>query len=108
MNTAAQYYVGGHDFRSFMAAKSKITDCNRTVYSASVERKGDMVIFKVSADGYLYNMVRIMVGTLVNVGKGIWAPEKVEEIVAATNRDVAGPTAPPQGLFLTDVYYDFE
>ena len=108
MNAAAQYYVGGHDFRSFMAAKSKITDCNRTVYSASVERKGDMVIFKVSADGYLYNMVRIMMGTLVNVGKGIWQPEKVEEIIAATNRDVAGPTAPPQGLFLTDVYYDFE
>ena len=65
-----------------------------------------MVTFKVSADGYLYNMVRIMVGTLVNVGKGIWQPEKVAEIVAACNRDVAGPTAPPQGLFLTDVYYD--
>ena len=108
MNAAAQHYVGGHDFCSFMAAKSKITDCNRTVYSASVERKGDMVIFKVSADGYLYNMVRIMVGTLVNVGKGIWEPEKVAEIIAATNRDEAGPTAPPQGLFLTDVYYDFE
>ena len=106
MNEAAQYFVGSHDFRSFMAAKSKITDCNRTVYSAKVERKGDMVTFKVSADGYLYNMVRIMVGTIVNVGKGIWTPEQVADIVAACNRDVAGPTAPPQGLFLTDVYYD--
>ena len=106
MNEAAQYFVGSHDFRSFMAAKSKITDCNRTVYSAKVERKGDMITFKVSADGYLYNMVRIMVGTVVNVGKGIWTPEQVADIVAACNRDVAGPTAPPQGLFLTDVYYD--
>ena len=106
MNEAAQYYVGSHDFRSFMAAKSKITDCNRTVYSASVERKGDMVIFKISADGYLYNMVRIMVGTLVNVGKGIWPAEKVEEIISACNREVAGSTAPAQGLFLTDVFYD--
>ena len=106
MNEAAQYFVGNHDFRSFMAAKSKITDCNRTVYSAKVERKGDMVTFKVSADGYLYNMVRIMVGTIVNVGKGIWTPEQVADIVAACNRDVAGPTAPAQGLFLTDVYYD--
>ena len=67
-----------------------------------------MVTFTVSADGYLYNMVRIMVGTLVNVGKGIWQPEYVAEIIAAENRDIAGPTAPPQGLFLTDVFYDFE
>ncbi len=108
MNMAAQYFVGCHDFRSFMAAKSKITDCHRTVYSAQVERKGDMITFKISADGYLYNMVRIMVGTLVNVGKGIWQPQQVADILAACNRDVAGPTAPPQGLFLTDVFYDFE
>ena len=108
MNEAAQYYVGRQDFRSFMAAKSKITDCVRTVHSASVHRDGDMVVFKVSADGYLYNMVRIMVGTLVNVGKGLWRPEKVKEIISAENRDVAGPTAPPQGLFLTDVYYDLK
>ena len=73
-----------------------------------VEQDGDMVVFTVSADGYLYNMVRIMVGTLVNVGKGIWQPEQVAEIIAAQNRDAAGPTAPPQGLFLTDVYYDFK
>ncbi len=108
MHRAAQYYVGTHDFRSFMAAKSKITDCTRTVYSASVERKGDMITFTVSADGYLYNMVRIMVGTLINVGKGIWPRSYVADIIKAENRDVAGPTAPPQGLFLTDVYYSFE
>lgn len=108
MNRAAQHFVGTHDFRSFMAAKSKIVDCIRTVYSAKVERTGDMVAFTVSADGYLYNMVRIMMGTLVNVGKGIWQPQQVAEIISAANRDAAGPTAPPQGLFLTDVFYDFE
>ena len=108
MNKAARHFAGTQDFRSFMAAKSKITDCVRTVYSAKVEQDGDMVVFTVSADGYLYNMVRIMVGTLVNVGKGIWRPDRVAGIIAAQNRDAAGPTAPPQGLFLTDVYYDFK
>ena len=106
MNEAAQYYVGLHDFRSFMARKSKIEDCHRTVYSAKVERIGDMITYKVSADGYLYNMVRIMVGTLINVGKGIYPPEKVKDIILSENRSEAGPTVPPQGLFLTDVFYD--
>lgn len=106
MNEAAQYYVGYHDFRSFMAQKSNIIDCRRTVYSATVEKHDDMIIYKVSADGYLYNMVRIMVGTLINVGKGIYLPEKVKEIILAKNRIEAGPTVPPQGLFLTNVFYD--
>ncbi|MBQ3008542.1 MAG: tRNA pseudouridine(38-40) synthase TruA [Oscillospiraceae bacterium] len=106
MNQAAQYYVGTHDFRSFMAAKSKIEDCVRTVYSAKVEREGDMVKFTVSADGYLYNMVRIMVGTLLDVGKGITDPDHVKDVIDACDRSAAGSTAPPQGLFLTQVYYD--
>lgn len=106
MNRAAQHYVGTHDFRSFMAAKSKITDCVRTVYSARVEREGDMVKFTVSADGYLYNMVRIMVGTLLDVGKGITTPDHVRQVISATDRSAAGATVPPQGLFLTKVFYD--
>ena len=106
MNQAAQYYVGTHDFRSFMAAKSKIEDCVRTVYSAKVEREGDMVKYTVSADGYLYNMVRIMVGTLLDVGKGLTEPDHVKDVIAACDRSAAGSTAPPQGLFLTQVYYD--
>ena len=106
MHRAAQHYVGTHDFRSFMAAKSKITDCVRTVYSAKVEREGDMVKFIVSADGYLYNMVRIMVGTLLDVGKGITTPDSVRQVIAAADRSAAGATVPPQGLFLTKVFYD--
>lgn len=106
MHRAAQHYVGTHDFRSFMAAKSKITDCVRTVYSAKVEREGDMVKFIVSADGYLYNMVRIMVGTLLDVGKGITTPDSVRRVIDAADRSAAGATVPPQGLFLTKVFYD--
>lgn len=106
MNRAAGYFVGTHDFRSFMAAKSKIEDCVRTVYSAKVEREGDTVKFIVSADGYLYNMVRIMVGTLLDVGKGAKQPEDIKSIISACDRSKAGATAPPQGLFLTQVFYD--
>ncbi len=105
MNAAASHFEGCQDFRSFMAAKSKIEDCARTVYSAKVEREGDMVKFTVHADGYLYNMVRIMVGTLIEVGKGNIAPEQVADIIAAQDRSKAGPTAPPQGLFLNKVFY---
>ena len=105
MHEAAQYYVGTHDFRSFMARWSKIIDCHRTVYSASVEQKDDMIIFKVCADGYLYNMVRIMVGTLIWAGTGKIKPCEVADIISACHRSKAGVTVPPEGLFLTDVLY---
>ena len=105
MHEAAQYFVGTHDFRSFMARWSKIIDCHRTVYSASVEQKEDMIIFKVCADGYLYNMVRIMVGTLIWAGTGRIKPCEVSDIIAACHRSKAGVTVPPEGLFLTDVFY---
>ncbi len=105
MQQAADYFVGTHDFRSFMARWSKIIDCRRTVYSAKVERCGDMIIFKVCADGYLYNMVRIMVGTLIWAGTGKIEPSYVKEIISECHRSKAGVTVPPQGLFLTDVFY---
>ena len=105
MDKAAQYFVGTHDFRSFMARWSKIIDCHRTVYSAEVTLQGDMVIFKVRADGYLYNMVRIMVGTLIWAGTGKIKPEQVADIIQARHRSKAGVTVPPEGLFLTDVFY---
>ena len=105
MQEAAGYFVGTHDFRSFMARWSKIVDCTRTVTFAQVEKQGDMVIFKVRADGYLYNMVRIMVGTLIWAGTGKIKPSQVSEIIEARNRFKAGVTVPPTGLFLTDVIY---
>ena len=105
MHQAAQYFVGTHDFRSFMARWSKIIDCHRTVYSAQVTQHDDMIIFKVCADGYLYNMVRIMVGTLIWAGEGKIKPEQVADIIDARHRSKAGVTVPPEGLFLTDVLY---
>ena len=77
----------------------------RTVTAASVVREGDTVVFRVSADGFLYNMVRIMTGTLVRIGEGKAPAEGVPEIIAALDRRAAGVTAPAEGLFLNKVVY---
>jgi tRNA pseudouridine38-40 synthase len=108
MNAAAEFFIGEHDFSSFMATKSKITDCRRTVFAAKVEKESDNVIFTVSANGYLYNMVRIMAGTLIKVGLGNTKPEEIKDIILAKSRKASGYTAPAKGLFLTNVFYDIE
>ncbi len=104
LNKAASYLCGTHDFRSFMAAGSKIEDCTRTVYDAHFEVEGDTLNFYVSADGFLYNMVRIMVGTLLDVPKR-YPSEEMAEILQAKDRSRAGMTAPAQGLYLNRVEY---
>lgn len=104
LNQAASYLCGTHDFRSFMAAGSKITDCTRTVFDARFERDGDTLSFYVSADGFLYNMVRIMVGTLLEVPRK-YPPEEINAILEAKNRAAAGATAPARGLYLNRVEY---
>jgi len=107
MKKAAGYFVGKHDFSSFMAQGSKIVDAVRTVHKAEVYREeGGCVVFSVSADGFLYNMVRIMVGTLVDVARGKTEPDDIPEIIASCNRKLAGSTAPPEGLYLNEVFYD--
>ena len=78
----------------------------RTVTKAEVKREGDLVTFTVAADGFLYNMVRIMVGTLLRVAQGKLEPRDVERILEAKDRNAAGPTAPPYGLFLNRVFYE--
>ncbi len=105
MEQAARHFVGYHDFASFMAQGSKIVDTRRTVMSAAVSAKGNNVEFRVSADGFLYNMVRIMTGTLVEVGEGKIHPEKIPDIIAAHDRSTAGITAPACGLYLEQVLY---
>lgn len=105
MNEAAAVFVGRHDFTSFMAAGSKITDPCRTVFYADVRREGDMIVFRVAADGFLYNMVRIMMGTLLGVADGRFSPADVKEILEARDRARAGATAPPHGLYLNRVSY---
>ena len=105
MNEACKYFLGAHEFDSFMSVGSKIEDTKRTVYSASVKRKGDLVEFSVRADGFLYNMVRIMVGTLLKVETGKIQPSEISNIISAKNRNLAGFTARPCGLYLNFVEY---
>ena len=105
MNEAAQMFVGEHDFATYMAAGSKVGATVRTVYSASVVRDGDVVKFAVRGNGFLYNMVRIMTGTLLAVGEGKISPEEIPQITEILDRKRAGSTAPACGLYLNDVEY---
>lgn len=106
LNQAAQAFVGRHDFSGFCSVGSKITDTVRNVKSFSVSREGDMVLFRVCADGFLYNMVRIMVGTLLFVAQGRITLEELPGVIASKERKRAGKTAPPQGLYLNHVNYE--
>ena len=103
---AAQMFVGTKDFRSFMASGSKITDTVRTVYHANVSKEGDVICFRVAANGFLYHMVRIMAGTLVDVLCGRSKPCDVENIINGLDRKMAGGTAPACGLYLHKVSYE--
>ena len=106
MNIAAKQYVGTHDFSAFMASGSKITDTTRTVYFSEVYTEGDMIVFRVSANGFLYNMVRIMLGTLLDVARGNISPDDIESIILSKDRTRAGATAPSCGLYLNRVVYE--
>lgn len=106
LNRAAGYYVGSHDFSSFCTLdKREKGDFTRTVTWARVERRDDLVVFTVAADGFLYNMVRIMAGTLLRVQQKKLLPEDIPGIILAKNRREAGPTAPACGLYLNKVFY---
>ena len=105
MNAAGAELIGYHDFSSFMAAGSKITDARRTVKALSVEKSGNEYTLSITADGFLYNMVRIITGTLVDCAAGTFEPEDIGRILAACDRTKAGKTAPPDGLYLADVKY---
>lgn len=106
LNEAARYFLGSHDFTSFCTLDNREKgDFTRTVSNISLKRDGDMVIFTIEADGFLYNMVRIIVGTLLRVAQGKIKPEQIPSIINALDRSKAGPTAPPQGLYLNKVRY---
>ena len=105
MAANAAAYCGTHDFAAFCAAGSTVEDTVRTVRLARVEREGDMVLFTVEADGFLYNLVRIMVGTLLDMEAGRLEPGSVPEILESLERSRAGVTAPACGLYLDKVFY---
>lgn len=105
MNEAAKKLCGTKDFAAYMAAESSVKSTVRTVSDANVWREGDMIFFSVSADGFLYNMVRIFTGTLIGVAEGKIMPEDIDAITESKDRRMAGITAPAQGLFLNKVTY---
>ena len=105
LNEEAQAFLGSHDFSGFCSAKSDVEDTVRTVYSFSVTRNGDEVIFSVEADGFLYNMVRIMVGTLLFVNEGKIKQGELADVIKSKDRKRAGKTAPAHGLYLNNVKY---
>ncbi len=105
MHAAAQTLLGKHDFASFESAGSERPDSVRTLFAVDVQRVGDRITIEVTGDGFLYNMVRSIVGTLVEVGKGSRDATWVAEVLDSCDRRRAGQTAPPQGLFLVSVEY---
>lgn len=100
MEKAAGYLVGEHDFKSFCVAKAQVLTTVRTLYGIEIKKEGNYLTIRVSGSGFLFNMVRIIAGTLLEVGKGKLAPEQVKEILEAKDRQAAGPTAPARGLTL--------
>ena len=107
LDSASSKFIGRHDFTSFCTVDKnrRKGDFHRTIKNASVTRNGDMVTITVEADGFLYNMVRIIVGTLLQTAQGKIEPEDIPGIISALDRSKAGPTAPPQGLYLNRVIY---
>lgn len=105
MEKASQYLLGTHDFKSFCSRKKMKKSTVRMIESIKIRREGNEIIITYKGNGFLYNMVRILTGTLIEVGLGIKNPEDIPEILEAKNRERAGFTAPAQGLFLEKVDY---
>ena len=105
MNQAAAYLVGEHDFKSFCAVGAQVKTTVRTIYVCDVNKENDIVTIRVTGNGFLYNMVRIIAGTLIRVGGGEMEPERIPEILAACDRAAAGPTAPAHGLTMMGIEY---
>lgn len=105
MNKAAQYFVGEHDFKAFKASGTSSKSSIREIYMAKVYKENENIIIELTGNGFLYNMVRIISGTLVDVGIGKIQPEDIIKIIKLGERERAGKTLPPQGLYLVKVVY---
>jgi len=105
MARAAAQFVGTHDFRAVRSVGTETKTTVRTVYYFDVSRQGDLIECRVCANGFLYNMVRAMVGTIIYAAEGKLTPEDIRPILASGNRTLAGPTAPPGGLYMTKLWY---
>ena len=105
MNEAGKMLVGKEDFKSFASAADQRENSVRTIFRCEATKEGNWVYVDVEGDGFLYNMVRNIVGTLIEIGRGRWEPEKMREIIEARDRTAAGPIAPAQGLCLMWIKY---
>ena len=107
MNKAAKYFEGEHDFKAFKASGTSSKSSVRTIYKAIVkEMPNNRIYIELTGNGFLYNMVRIISGTLVDVGIGKLQPEDISNIIESQKRENAGKTLPPQGLYLVSVEYE--
>ena len=106
MAQAAAVLAGEHDFSSFCSAGSQAEDTIRKIITAQVEADGQEIVIRLVGNGFLYNMVRIIAGTLIRVGTGEYKPEQIPEILAAKDREMAGPTAPAHGLTMIGIEYE--
>lgn len=105
MKEAAKYFVGTHDFIAFRSQGSSVKGSIRTIFDLTVEKDGDYIKISVTGDGFLYNMVRIIVGTLINIGRGKNSPKDIIDIINSKDRTLAGDCVPAKGLVLKKVYY---
>ncbi len=103
MKQAAAWLVGEHDFKSFCSIRTQIEDTVRRIYSLDIEKHGDRIDIRICGNGFLYNMVRIIVGSLVKVGCGFWEPDMIKTVLEARDRSKAGPKAPAHGLTLVSI-----
>ena len=106
MRQAASYLVGEHDFVSFCNVRTDVENTVRTITALDILTDGNEITIRITGNGFLYNMVRIIVGTLIRVGRGFYEPEKVKEILEAKDRRAAGVTAPAHGLMLMEIKYE--
>ena len=106
MRQAASYLVGEHDFVSFCNVRTDVENTVRTITALDIIENGNEITIRITGNGFLYNMVRIIVGTLIRVGRGFYTPEKVKEILEAKDRKAAGVTAPAHGLMLMEIKYE--
>ena len=106
MQRAADQFVGTHDFAAVRSVGTDVKSTVRTVYYYNVERRGDLIELKVCANGFLYNMARAMAGTVVYAAEGKIRPEEIGALLASGNRTAAGPTVPPGGLYMTQLWYE--
>lgn len=106
LDKESKAFIGYHDFSAFCSSGTEVQDKRRTIYDFSVKREGDLVVFTVRGDGFLYNMVRIIVGTLLDINSGKIPVNSIPDIISSRDRVRAGVTARPEGLYLNSVFYD--